>query len=422
MTPQSIVCGRCAAEVPYGRLSCPSCGELLASVAGSRRNATALATRAAFPDVSYEPPAAPSAAVVDGQLALDRAPRDVEPARDADAELPWADATTTDGAGDTFAASFGSEPDAPRGKGAESPMAPWMPGTGMTGSATPKYMPRPTPRQRSAAHAQDEATAPEAYELLTPEPAPTANGSAPPAPFAPRYEPAPFAPAYERAPFAPAYEAAPVPPGPMPVAPAPSPATAGPVAPFAGPGAYVPPLPIPAVPAGLPAPAREYAGFAGDPDHAAAASGTGGRASLVLEGDARDRLLDFARWLSVAGSAFAAVGFLLPWGLVVIGSNDVSYFGRWGIAGPWHIVVALAVLGNLGLALLENRVPVWLRTGVAGLGLGALLLGLVWPYITLPALGTGPGAIIAGIGAAALVVSGLLALVTDRHAKVDRPV
>jgi predicted membrane-bound spermidine synthase len=80
------------------------------------------------------------------------------------------------------------------------------------------------------------------------------------------------------------------------------------------------------------------------------------------------------------------------------------------------------VLGNLGLALLENRVPVWLRTGVAGLGLGALLLGLVWPYITLPALGTGPGAIIAGIGAAALVVSGLLALVTDRHAKVDRPV
>ena len=31
MTAQSIVCGACAAEVPYGRLSCPSCGELLAS-------------------------------------------------------------------------------------------------------------------------------------------------------------------------------------------------------------------------------------------------------------------------------------------------------------------------------------------------------------------------------------------------------
>ena len=417
MTAQSIVCGSCAAEVPYGRLSCPSCGELLASVAGSRRNATALATRAAFPDVLYEPPAAPSAAVVDGQLALDHPPRDVAPARDlerardADAELPWADATTTDGAGDTFAASFGSEPDAPRGNGAQSPMAPWMPGRGMSGSPTPKYMPRPTPRQRSAAPAQDEVTTAEAYDLLSPEPAPTANGSAP----------GPSAP-FPQAPVAPAYEPAPMAPAPMPVAAQPPPAAAGPVAAFAGPGAYVPPLPIPAVPAGLPAPAREYAGFAGDPDQAAAASRTGGRASLVLEGDARDRVLDFARWLSVAGSAFAAVGFLLPWGLVVIGSNDVSYFGRWGIAGPWHIVVALAVLGNLGLALLENRVPVWLRTGVAGLGLGALLLGLVWPYITLPTLGTGPGAIIAGIGAAALVVSGLLALVTDRHAKVDRPV
>ena len=39
MTAQSIVCGTCAAAVPYGRLSCPSCGELLASVAGSRRTA-----------------------------------------------------------------------------------------------------------------------------------------------------------------------------------------------------------------------------------------------------------------------------------------------------------------------------------------------------------------------------------------------
>jgi hypothetical protein len=142
----------------------------------------------------------------------------------------------------------------------------------------------------------------------------------------------------------------------------------------------------------------------------------------LFDGDSRARVLDFARWLSVAGSAFAAVGFLLPWGLVVIGSSDVSYFGRWGIAGPWHIVVVFAVLANLGLALLQNRVPVWWRTGLTGFGLGALLLGLVWPYITVGALGTGPGAIIAGIGAAALVVSGLLALVADRHAEAIRPV
>jgi len=198
-----------------------------------------------------------------------------------------------------------------------------------------------------------------------------------------------------------------------------APVASAPAAGFAAPGAYVPP--ILSVPAGPPAPAREYAGHAGDGELPAVGS-PARRPSDLLDGDARARLLDFARWLSVAGSAFAAVGFLLPWGLVVIGSNDVSYFGRWGIAGPWHLVLALAVLANLGLALIENRVPVWLRTGVTGLGLGALLLGLVWPYITIPALGTGPGAIIAGIGAAALAVAGVLALVTDRHVEAPRAV
>jgi len=39
MSPQSIVCTACDATVPYGRLSCPACGELLASVAGAARPA-----------------------------------------------------------------------------------------------------------------------------------------------------------------------------------------------------------------------------------------------------------------------------------------------------------------------------------------------------------------------------------------------
>ena len=385
MTAQSIVCRSCAAEVPYGRLSCPSCGELLASVAGSRRNATAVASRVAIPEVLYEPPAAPTTTVVDGQLTLDRTSRSVEPARDLEAELPWADATTTDGAGDTFDALFDRAGEVPRGGGANTPAAPWA--TSLSGSPTPRYMPRPTPPQRSAA----------------------------PAPIEPQAAQHTAAPAVET----PAPAAPPPRPGvaPRPPVAAGSVAT-GSVAAFAGPGAYVPPLPMPGVPAGPPAPAREYVGLPADAGQPAGAPGAG-RTSPVVDGDARARLLDFTRWLSVAGSAFAAVGFLLPWGLVVIGSNDVSYFGRWGIAGPWHVVVALAVLGNLGLALLENRVPVWLRTGIIGLGLGALLLGLVWPYITIAALGTGPGAVIAGIGAAALVVSGLLTLVTERHAEAS---
>src|SRR5687768_3282748 len=44
MSPQSIVCTTCDAAVPYGRLSCPACGELLASVAGAARPAKTRAT------------------------------------------------------------------------------------------------------------------------------------------------------------------------------------------------------------------------------------------------------------------------------------------------------------------------------------------------------------------------------------------
>src|SRR3954462_3359392 len=78
MTARSSVCGACAAEVPNGRLSCPSCGELLASVAGSRRTAAPAvgsgAARPTVPDALCEPPSAPMNSVVAGQLALDPSP------------------------------------------------------------------------------------------------------------------------------------------------------------------------------------------------------------------------------------------------------------------------------------------------------------------------------------------------------------
>jgi predicted membrane-bound spermidine synthase len=82
-------------------------------------------------------------------------------------------------------------------------------------------------------------------------------------------------------------------------------------------------------------------------------------------------------------------------------------------------VVGLLVV--LALALVRNQIPVWIRTGLTGLGLGALLFGLVWPYLIGP-LGSGPGALIVAVGSAALAVSGILALVADRHEGVDRSV
>jgi hypothetical protein len=183
------------------------------------------------------------------------------------------------------------------------------------------------------------------------------------------------------------------------------------------PGAYVPPLPIEA--AGPPAPARAWAGHPAGSEAASATDATSKTSSDALLDPAR--LPEFIGWLAVAGSAMAAVGFLLPWGISVIGASGVDYFDRWGMAGPFHPLVVLAVLAILGLAMVPNPVPLWVRVGLPGLALGALLLGLAWPYLLyLP--GTGPGVIVVAIGALILLVAGIAALASDRHANAERGV
>jgi hypothetical protein len=184
------------------------------------------------------------------------------------------------------------------------------------------------------------------------------------------------------------------------------------------PGAYVPPV-IPAIPAGPPAPARAWAGHPAADDAAAAADAPSTAASGALVDAAR--LPEFVGWLAVAGSAMAAVGFVLPWGISVIGGSGVGYFDRWGLAGPFHPIVVLGLLAILGLALVRNPIPLWIRVGVAGIALGALLFGLVWPYLFyLP--GTGPGVLVVAVGAIILLVAGIIALVADRHDAEDRAV
>jgi hypothetical protein len=443
MTAQSIVCGACAAEVPNGRLSCPSCGELLASVAGSRRVtapvAASIAASKAVPKVLYDPAEAPSASVVDGQLSLEASERDTK------AELPGPDVTHTHPAGDAAATVADGDDrgglfddDDAGGLPAWTPPAstvPWGTASDLNGGRTPAYMPRPglrpsAPQQPPSSEA--DPFPPDDAPGWDPAPAP-ARAAQPdvswqdPSSVAwPPRESVAWPGSGAAAAALAAAAQAPVPDvkgaaaTPAPVVPAPQPAPAPqPIQAFAGPGAYLPPPPV-AIPAGPSAPAREWAGHAGAGE--ATEGEAAARSRAAMDGDLRVRLLDFVRWLSVAGSAFAAVGFLLPWGQVVIGSADTGYFGRWGIAGPWHLLVALAILADLGLALIDNKIPVWIRTGITGLGLGALLLGLVWPYLTLPSLGAGPGAVIAAIGAAGLVVSGILALVADRHAEAPRPV
>jgi hypothetical protein len=175
-----------------------------------------------------------------------------------------------------------------------------------------------------------------------------------------------------------------------------------------------------AMPAGPAAPARTWAGYANAPAETPGADGETGAAA----GDAateRARIEEFTGWLAIAGGALAAVGFLLPWGVSIIGARGVDYFGRWGVAGPFHVFVVLAVVAVVVLAIVPNRIPAWIRIGLAGTILGVFLLGLIWPYV-FGLSSTGPGAYAVGVGAIALLVAGITSLVTNRHGKAAPPV
>ncbi|HUP54914.1 MAG TPA: hypothetical protein VM408_05360 [Methylomirabilota bacterium] len=348
MSSKAIVCTACGAAVSYGRLSCPACGELLASVAGAARTvvATAPAKRAAR--VARPTPSV----LVDVAPAAVAAP----PASSADWDVPadW-------------------DASAPHG--------------GLLDDAPPApHVARPGP---SFLEDDDPATL---------DPSPTGETAA----WQDRAPEWPVAQTQWREEVAPAVGA------PAPLVTSPSLANA--------PGAYVPPLP--ATPAGPPAPARAWAGHPVGDDAATTDAPAKSGSELTLD---RDRLTEFIGWLAVAGSAMAAAGFLLPWGMSVIGATGIDYVDRWGLAGPFHPLVVLAVLAVLGGALVPNPVPLWLRVGLPGLGLGALLLGLVWPYLLyLP--GKGPGVVVVALGAVILLGAAIAALVADRHATGDRPV
>lgn len=270
MTSRTIVCSECGEDVPYGRLSCPSCGALLASVAGGSRSPGATADQA--------PPFDP----------------DAEPLLGDDAPLTMAPTSVSQsGPRETT--------DVPM-VGAYVP-----PGSGV---------PLPTPR-----------AAPPVPSVLT------AVAAAPP--------PAPSAPT---------------------------------------------------------APA--------DTDEPPAAK------TPWWEVDGLDVGIDRA---VAIGAGLVAIGLLLPWSRVVIGSTDISsYFGRWGLSGPAHILVLVAAVAIAVLASVPNKVPAWLRSGVGGLFLGVFVLGLVWPYVVGP-LGASIGSLMDLVGAIVLIVAGVLAVWRSRH-------
>lgn len=424
MSSQSIVCTTCDATVPYGRLSCPACGELLASVAGAARpvktsaaspraaRARAAAERAT-PAVLVDVPT-PTATAVDTSLGTDREPQVAGPAPDIAGPAPDIAAATT--AEITTSTSGWEPPGWDTAANAAEALDTSAEGThaAASGNSAPRWEP-PILQAVAESPAADAAHLPAAVAHVDPD---AATGPANRAAAAARH-PAPLAwPADLAAPEGPAAAwpadlATQAPPS-LPARPA-APARSVPDAP----GAYVPPV-MPALPAGPPAPARAWAGQAAI-DAPASTTADAPRSSVA--GDLLDaaRVTEFVGWLAVAGSAMAAVGFLLPWGISVIGASGVGYFDRWGLAGPYHPLVFLGLLGLLGLSLVRNPIPLWVRVGVLGLGLGALLLGLTWPYIA-GLSGTGPGAMVAALGAVVLAAAGVGALASDRHVQEDQAV
>jgi hypothetical protein len=182
---------------------------------------------------------------------------------------------------------------------------------------------------------------------------------------------------------------------------------------LAPPGAYLPPN------------ARLAAATAGGADAsgatasgAAVAGSAGATAVSLLDALPRldaARLGDIGGGFVVVGSAMATLGFLLPWSDWVVGARSAGgYLDTWGLASPMHVLALSIVLLVLALGVVQTNVAPWFRSGVLGLLVGGLLIGLTWPY-TIGPLGADFGANLTALGGLALVLGGGVATWACRH-------
>jgi hypothetical protein len=323
MATRTIECGECGESVPYGRLSCPACGALLAAVtrASSRDGASApsVVTRgSASTHGASSTAASPASTPV---YLIDPAPRVVDEPAPELSPTPWPPLAESEPAG----AAMTWDADAP-----------------------PEASPVARPYERGGSLRTDDRP-----------------GVSPP-------------------------------------------------------GAYLPPSPAASI--ALTVGIGGAASAVGGRGAPAPPSATGATVRAALPSLDAARVGELAGWLVAAGSAMAALGFVLPWSVAVIGARGYGgYLDGWGLASPTHVLALAAVLLTLGLGVVKTTVPAWLRTGVLGLALGGMLIGLTWPYAIGP-LGADIGAMLATLGGLALVAGGALALWSDRHAGPGQPV
>jgi len=195
-------------------------------------------------------------------------------------------------------------------------------------------------------------------------------------------------------------------------------------------GTYIPPAPVePPAPIETddrpvdlpPAPmfprAWDPAGAAaGEGVMAATAPATASRLpAITMPRIDRDRVEEAADAMMLVGAFGLVLAFLAPWARVVIGSRGTGYMDTWGLAGSGHVALFILALGILALAVFQNPIGRWLRTGVLGVALGSFVLGLAWPYVVGP-LGAGPGALLAWVSGLVMLIAGMVSLLVLRHA------
>ena len=141
-----------------------------------------------------------------------------------------------------------------------------------------------------------------------------------------------------------------------------------------------------------------------------AAGLTGKRTGVSLEAPA-----ELPGWLAIAGSAIAAMSFLMPWSRDgVIGAVGSAYFDRWGLANAGYLPLVLAALALLAVNGIPNPIPSWIRAGLAPLTVGGILFGLDWAYQTRP-YSDGLGVTLLLVASLVLMAGGIVGVRSGRH-------
>ncbi|MEA2631728.1 MAG: hypothetical protein QOE66_1947 [Chloroflexota bacterium] len=377
MTIKTIDCAECGASVPYGRLSCSACGALLASVTGGHRATVRIVDAGPGPAPIVAAAPAPAIKAARGVALAEVAVQAHVRAR------PRTSAKrrrAADAAAEATISTVETVPRQPAPEFAFEPVAEQV--------VKPLLEPLPEPVFAG---------------LLAPAPA----GQDGATPWAPLHAPDPVLVArpYQRH-LATELDA-------------PSGAATG------RPGAYRPPTIAPSVTASMAdaGVGAQAGGPASSPaavsKPAVAAGGKPGTARSLAGGVDAATVVDIAGWFAIVGSAMSLLGFLLPWSVTVIGASGFGgYFNGWGLASPTHALVFVGLLAVLALGIVDTPVPHWLRSGVLGLVLGGLLIGLTWPYVVGP-LGADVGVVVTALGGVALVIGGVVASWATRHAEPD---